>query len=563
MSTETPSRRSGVALLEDPLLNKGTAFSAAERDELGLHGLVPPVVETLEQQAVRAYEALGRYHDDLTRHVYLRSLQDANEVLFYKLVVDHVEELLPLVYTPTVGLACEQFSHIYRRNRGLFLSYPQRDRLPELLRNRPRPDVDAIVVTDGERVLGIGDQGAGGLGIPIGKLSLYTAIGGIHPARTLPVVLDVGTNNRELLDDPEYIGWRHDRIDGEAYVDFVDRFVAAVEQELPGTLLQWEDFATAHARPILDRYRDGVLTFNDDIQGTAAVVVGALAGAVHASGSRLRDQRVVMLGAGSAGIGVSDMLRAQMVADGVPDDEARGRFFVVDKIGLLTADRSDLSAEQRAYAHPADALAGWARTTDGPAGLADVVANARPTILIGLSTAAGAFSESIVRRMAADTERPIIFPLSNPTSRSEADPADLARWTDGRVLVATGSPYPPLHIDGTAGARRPVQQRLHLPCGRAGRRSVESRPRHRRHAARRCTGPRRALPRPRRPARVAAAARRSAPGHRGRDRHGGGDRGRDRRRRGARQRRRAAHPGRRVAVDARLRLTQPKTISLD
>ena len=452
MSTETPSRRSGVALLEDPLLNKGTAFSAAERDELGLDGLVPPVVETLEQQAVRAYAALGRYHDDLTRHVYLRSLQDANEVLFYKLVVDHVEELLPLVYTPTVGLACEQFSHIYRRSRGLFLSYPQRDRLPELLRNRPRPDVDAIVVTDGERVLGIGDQGAGGLGIPIGKLSLYSAIGGIHPARTLPVVLDVGTNNRELLDDPAYIGWRHDRIDGDAYVDFVDRFVAAVEQELPRTLLQWEDFATAHARPILDRYRDRVLTFNDDIQGTAAVVVGALAGAVHASGSRLRDQRVVMLGAGSAGIGVSDMLRAQMVADGVPDDEARGRFFVVDKIGMVTADRSDLSAEQRAYAHPADALAGWTRTADGPAGLADVVANARPTILIGLSTAAGAFSESIVRRMAADTERPIIFPSrtrphaprptppTSPAGRTAACSSPPARRT--RRSTSTGSRCP-------------------------------------------------------------------------------------------------------------------------
>jgi malate dehydrogenase (oxaloacetate-decarboxylating) len=500
MSTETPSWRRGVAVLEDPLLNKGTAFSATERDELGLHGLVPPVVETLEQQAVRAYETLGRYDDDLTRHVYLRSLQDANEVLFYKLVVDHVEELLPLVYTPTVALACQQFSHIYRRNRGLFLSYPRRDRLPELLRNRPRPDVDAIVVTDGERVLGIGDQGAGGLGIPIGKLSLYSAIGGIHPARTLPVVLDVGTNNRALLDDPEYIGWRHDRIDGEAYVDFVDRFVAAVEQELPGTLRQWEDFATAHARPILDRYRDRLLTFNDDIQGTAAVVVGALAGAVHASGTRLRDQRVAVLGAGSAGIGVADMLRAQMVAEGASDDGAARRFFVVDKTGLLTADRSDLSAEQRVYAQPADALAGWTRASDGPAGLADVVANAEPTILIGLSTAAGAFDESIVRQMAATTERPIIFPLSNPTSRSEADPADLARWTDGRVLVATGSPYSPLHVDGkqvpvaqcnnvfifpavglgvvAAGARRVTDGMLHAAASALGELSPARTGRH-------------------------------------------------------------------------------------
>ena len=445
----------GVALLEDPIANKGTAFDAQERRALGLDGLLPPVVETLEQQALRAYEAFGHYSDDLAKHIYLRSLQDTNEVLFYRLLVDHVEEMLPIVYTPTVGVACERFSHIYRRSRGLFLSYPNGDRLVEILRNRPRRDVDAIVVTDGQRILGLGDQGAGGLGIPIGKLSLYSAIGGIDPARTLPIVLDVGTNNRERLADPEYIGWRHERIDGEDYFDFVERFVAAVEQELPGTLLQWEDFATPHARPILERYRDRLLTFNDDIQGTAAVVVGALAGAVRATGSRARNQRIVMLGAGSAGIGVADMLRRQMLSDGLPDGEARRRFFIVDANGLLTEDRSDLSAEQRVYAQPTAALAGWTRTSDGPAGLADVVANAAPTILIGLSTATGAFTEPIVRQMAAQVKRPIIFPLSNPTSRSEADPANLARWTDGRVLVATGSPYPPLALDGK---RVPVAQ---------------------------------------------------------------------------------------------------------
>jgi malate dehydrogenase (oxaloacetate-decarboxylating) len=438
----------GVALLEDPIASKGTAFDAEERRALGLDGLLPPAVETLGQQALRAYEAFSRYGDDLARHIYLRALQDTNEVLFYKLVTDHVEEMLPIVYTPTVGLACQQFSHIYRRPRGLFLSYPDQDRLAQILRNRPHHEVDAIVVTDGERILGLGDQGAGGLGIPIGKLSLYTAIGGIHPARTLPIVLDAGTSNRQLLDDPEYIGWRHERITGDAYAGFVDRFVQAVEQELPGTLVQWEDFATAHARPILDRYRDRLLTFNDDIQGTAAVVAGALVGAVRASGSRLRDQRVVMLGAGSAGIGVADMLRRQMAACGVPDVQARRRFYIVDIAGLLTQDRTDLSAEQRSYAQPAQALAGWTRTSDGPPGLADVVANTVPTILIGLSTAAGAFTEAIVRQMAAQVRRPIIFPLSNPTTRSEADPADLARWTGGRVLVATGSPYPPLELDG-------------------------------------------------------------------------------------------------------------------
>jgi malate dehydrogenase (oxaloacetate-decarboxylating) len=443
-------RGRGIALLTNPLANKGTAFNAQERHDHGLDGLLPPTVETLEQQVARAYGAFSRYEEDLGRHIYLRQLQDTNEVLFYKLILEHLEEMLPIVYTPTVGVACQQFSKIYRRNRGLFLSYPHRDRLPELLRNRRNRDVDVIVVTDGQRILGIGDQGAGGLGIPIGKLSLYSAIGGIHPGRTLPVVLDVGTDNRALLDEPEYVGWRHERIGDDEYDDFTERFVQAVEQELPGTLLQWEDFATPHARPLLDRYRDRLLTFNDDIQGTAAVAVGALTGAIHASGARPRDQRIVMLGAGSAGIGVADMLRAQLVADGLSDAEARRRFFLVDVVGLLTEDRADLTDEQRVYAQPPAALAGWTRTGDGAPGLAEVVANARPTILIGLSTAAGAFTEPIVREMAANVRRPIIFPLSNPTSRSEADPADVARWTDGRALVATGSPYPPMDVDGAS-----------------------------------------------------------------------------------------------------------------
>ncbi|WP_248961813.1 NAD-dependent malic enzyme [Sphaerisporangium perillae] len=446
---ETAARRYGAALLENPLTNKGTAFSATERRELGLDGLLPPVIESLDQQAARAYEAYRGYDANLAKHVYLRALQDTNEVLFYNLLIEHVEELLPIVYTPTVGLACQRFSKIYRRSRGLFLSYPHRERLAELLRNRPNRAVDVIVVTDGQRILGLGDQGAGGLGIPIGKLSLYTAIGGIHPARTLPIVLDVGTNNEERLGDPEYIGWRHERIGDDDYDDYVERFVRAVEQELPGTLLQWEDFATPHARPILDRYRDRLLTFNDDIQGTAAVATGAITGAVRAAGSRMRDQRIVMLGAGSAGIGVADMLRVQMATDGVFDAEARRRFYVVDVNGLLTEHRTDLTPEQRVYAQPAETIAGWTRTGTRAPDLADVIANVDATILIGLSTATGAFSEPIIREMARKVRRPIIFPLSNPTSRSEADPADLARWTEGRVLVATGSPYPPLKIDGT------------------------------------------------------------------------------------------------------------------
>ena len=441
-------RTAGVARLTDPLENKGTAFSESERAELGLDGLLPPVVESLEQQAARAYEAFRGYGDDLGRHIFLRALQDTNEVLFYRLLVDHVAEMLPIVYTPTVGAACQRFSHIYRRNRGLFVSYPLRDRLPQMLASYADRDIDVIVVTDGERILGLGDQGAGGLGIPIGKLSLYTAIGGIHPARTLPIVLDVGTNNTDRLKDPQYLGWRHERVTGDDYYDFVDRFVQAVTSAMPRVLLQWEDFATPHALPILARYRGNLLTFNDDIQGTAAVVVGALAGAVHAAGSRMRDQQLVFLGAGSAGIGVADMIRAQMVGDGLTDAEARGRFYIVDLAGLLTEDRSDLTPEQRAYAQPREAIAGWSVSGGGAPTLADVIGNVPATILIGLSTAAGAFTESIVRMMASKAARPIIFPLSNPTSRSEADPADLVSWTEGRVLTATGSPYPNVTVGG-------------------------------------------------------------------------------------------------------------------
>jgi malate dehydrogenase (oxaloacetate-decarboxylating) len=435
-------------LLDAPLLSKGTAFTQTERTGFGLHGLLPAEVETLEQQVVRAYEAYQRKDEDLERHIYLRALQDTNEVLFYKLLLDHIEEMTPIVYTPTVALACEQFSHIYRRPRGLFISYPLRDSLAELLRNRPNKDVDVIVVTDGERILGIGDQGAGGLGIPIGKLSLYTLIGGIRPERTLPIVLDVGTNNSERLNDPEYLGWRHERITGQAYFDFVDQFVQAVKQELPGTCLQWEDFATPHARPILQRYRDELLTFNDDIQGTAAVALGAALGAVKVTGKTLKEQQIVMLGAGSAGIGVADGLRAAMKGEGLTEDEARSRFWVIDKNGLLQSGRKDLTSEQSVYAQPEGRVSAWPRTSDGHIGLADVIGQIKATILIGLSTVGGAFSEPIVREMARKVDRPIIFPLSNPTSKSEAKAEDLIRWTDGRALVASGSPFAPVSFKG-------------------------------------------------------------------------------------------------------------------
>jgi malate dehydrogenase (oxaloacetate-decarboxylating) len=438
----------GVNLLNRPTLNKGTAFTEGERSQLGLHGLLPPQVESLDQQAARAYEAFRRKGDDLERHIYLRALQDTNEVLFYRLLLDHIEEMTPLVYTPVVAQACQQFSHIYRRPRGLFVPYPLRDSIPALLRNRPNPEVNVIVVTDGERILGIGDQGAGGLGIPIGKLSLYTLIGGIRPERTLPIVLDVGTNNADRLNDPEYLGWRHERVTGQAYFDFVDQFVRAVKQELPNVCLQWEDFAMPHARPILERYRDEMLTFNDDIQGTAAVALGAILGAIGVTRKRLREQQIVFLGAGSAAVGVADYLRAALVQDGLSEAEASGRFWLVDKDGLLHTGRTDLTPAQRVYAQPDDRTAGWPRTSHGAVGLADVIGRVEATVLIGLSTVGGAFTEPIVREMARKVERPVIFPLSNPTSSSEASPDDLVRWTGGRALVATGTPYPTVRYEG-------------------------------------------------------------------------------------------------------------------
>ena len=443
----------GVGVLEDPLGNKGTAFSEEERSELGLRGLLPTVVETLEQQVLRRYQAYQKQPTNVARHINLRALQDTNETLFYRLVSDHIEEMLPILYTPTVGVACQYFSEIYRRARGLFISYPDRDRIGEILHNRPRQEVDIIVVTDGQRVLGLGDQGIGGMGIAIGKLSLYTALGGIDPARTLPVLLDVGTDNAELLDDPVYLGWRHRRIGGADYDDFIDRFVRAVRAELPDVLLQWEDFATMHALPILERYRDQLLTFNDDIQGTAAVVLAALSAGAAANASRLRDQTVVMLGAGSAGIGVSEQIVRSMVADGLSEQDARAKICLVDINGLLTTDRPDLDPAQRRLAQPPGAVPSGepGRRAD----LTDAIDALHPTALIGLSTATGAFTEEVIRRMAAHAKRPIIMPLSNPTNRSEARPQDLADWTEGRALVATGSPFGPMQV---GSASIPVAQ---------------------------------------------------------------------------------------------------------
>ena len=443
----------GQAKLFDALTTKGTAFTVDERRKLGLLGLLPTVVKTLAEQAEHVWHEFSTRHDDLDKHIYLRALQDRNETLFYRVLSEHIPETLPIIYTPTVGEACQRFGEIYRRPRGLFVSYADRDCLSEVIGNRPQRDVDVIVVTDGQRILGLGDQGIGGMGIPIGKLSLYSLIGGIDPARTLPIVLDVGTDNVELLDDPHYLGWRHRRVDDDDYYAFIDKFVAAVREQLPDVLLQWEDFATAHALPILARYRDKMLTFNDDIQGTAAVALGALHGAATVAGRPLSQQQVVMLGAGSAGIGVLDMVRQQMVTEGLSESDALGRIWVVDVVGLLTDDRTDLSAAQREFAQPATRVADWGLS--GPAQLGDVVHQIDVGVLLGLSTAAGAFTEDIVREMAGKTQRPIIFPLSNPTSRAEARPAELDQWTGGRALIATGSPFAPLVRDGV---ERPVAQ---------------------------------------------------------------------------------------------------------
>ena len=445
--------KTGQSKLFDALTTKGTAFTHDERRKLGLLGLLPTAEKTLAQQAEHCWHELSTRRDDLDKHIYLRALQDRNETLFYRVLRDHIPETMPIVYTPTVGEACKRFSEIYRRPRGLFVGYPDRECLREVLRNRPQRDVDVIVVTDGQRILGLGDQGIGGMGIPIGKLSLYTLIGGIDPARTLPIVLDVGTDNFELLDDPRYLGWRHRRIGDDDYYAFIDEFVAVLMEELPEVLLQWEDFATVHALPILERYRDKLLTFNDDIQGTAAVTLGALHGAAKVAGRPLSQQQVVMLGAGSAGIGVLDMIHRQMMAEGLSEQDGLARIWVVDIEGLLTDDRTDLSAAQRKFAQPANRVADWGLT--GPAQLADVVHHVDAGVLLGLSTAAGAFTAEIVRELAGKTDRPIIFPLSNPTSRAEAHPAELDKWTEGRALIATGSPFAPLRRNGV---ERPIAQ---------------------------------------------------------------------------------------------------------
>ncbi len=437
----------GPILLETPLLNKGSSFSVEERMFFNLEGLLPEAIESIEEQTERAYQQYQKFDNDMDKHIYLRNIQDTNETLFYRLVENHITEMMPIIYTPTVGSACEDFSNIYRRGRGLFISYPNRDRIDDMLNNASRQNVKVIVVTDGERILGLGDQGIGGMGIPIGKLSLYTACGGISPAYTLPVVLDVGTNNPQRLSDPMYMGWRHTRITGTEYDNFVDDFIQAVKHRWPEALIQFEDFAQKNAMPLLERYKDTVCCFNDDIQGTAAVTVGSLLAACKAAGTKLSDQRVTFLGAGSAGCGIAEAIIAQMVADGITDAQARSQVFMVDRWGLLVENMPNLLNFQQALIQKNTNIQDW-ELRDTNISLFDVMHNAKPTVLIGVSGVPGLFSEEVIREMYAHCPRPIIFPLSNPTSRVEATPFDLIHWTEGKALVATGSPFDPVVYEG-------------------------------------------------------------------------------------------------------------------
>ena len=438
----------GAEVLSTPLLNKGVAFTQEEREELGLKGLLPPAVLTLEEQARRAYEQFSSQPDDLLKNVYLTALHDRNEVLFYRILTEHLREMLPIVYTPTVGVAIQRYSHEYRKPRGVYLSVNDPSGIEEAFANigATAENIDLVVVTDGEGILGIGDWGVGGINIAIGKLAVYTAAVGIDPSRVLPVILDVGTNREELLNNPFYIGNRHPRITGEAYDEFIDTFVQAVNKQFPKALLHWEDFSSRNARKILDKYRHDVCTFNDDIQGTGAVSLAAVLSAVKASGVPLSEHRVVVFGAGTAGIGIADQVRDAMVRVGVSEEESYKRFWCIDRNGLVTDNMEDLLDFQIPYARKEAEVSEWKQ--NDVIGLAEVVKHVKPTILIGTSTVAGAFKEEIIKEMASHVERPIILPMSNPTPLAEAKPVDLIEWTEGRALVATGSPFEPVTYNG-------------------------------------------------------------------------------------------------------------------
>jgi malate dehydrogenase (oxaloacetate-decarboxylating) len=445
----------GPALLEAPLLNKGGAFSREERQQFNLEGLLPHKIETIEEQLLRARVQLDALKTDIDKHVYLRDLQDTNETLYFRFVIENLEEIMPLIYTPTVGQACQLFSIIYRRKRGVFVSYNDRDRIDEMLQNATKKNVKVIVVTDSERILGLGDQGIGGMGIPIGKLALYTACGGISPAYTLPITLDVGTNNQTLINDPMYLGLKHPRITGNDYVEFVDTFIKAVKRRWPHAIVQFEDFAQSTATPLLARYQDKLCCFNDDIQGTAAVTVGTLLTAClqknqQLKEQKLKDQIVALVGSGSAGCGIAEQIVAQMQDEGLSETEARQRIFMLNSKGLLLDNAEGIRDFQQTLCQSASLLNTWQleNSSSKTATLSDVVNNAKPTILIGVSGQPGIFTEKLIRTMNTYCEQPIIFPLSNPTSQVEALPSDLIEWTQGRAIIATGSPFEPVNYQG-------------------------------------------------------------------------------------------------------------------
>ncbi len=437
----------GPALLETPLLNKGSAFSKEERSHFNLTGLLPPRYETIDEQAERAYRQFSSFNTNINKHIYLRAIHDNNETLFFKLVQNHLAEMMPIIYTPTVGDACEQFSDIYRSSRGLFISYEDRFNIDDMLRNATKNKVKVLVVTDGERILGLGDQGIGGMGIPIGKLSLYTACGGISPAHTLPVMLDVGTNNQKLLDDPMYMGARHKRIDQDSYDEFVELFISAVKRRWPHVMLQFEDFAQPNAMPLLQKYRDRICCFNDDIQGTASVTVGTLLAACRSKGAKLSEQRVAFVGAGSAGCGIAEQIISQMVSEGISAERARSQVFMVDRFGLLTQGMVNLRDFQEKLVQSAEATNAWEIEGDY-ANLIEVMHGAKPDILIGVSGQAGLFTEQVITAMQMHCDMPIIFPLSNPSRQVEATPSQVINWTKGQVIIATGSPFEPVEYEG-------------------------------------------------------------------------------------------------------------------
>jgi malate dehydrogenase (oxaloacetate-decarboxylating) len=437
----------GPALLETPLLNKGSAFTETERKSFNLLGLVPPRYESIEEQVERAFMQYNSFVSPLNKHIFLRAIQDNNETLFYCLLQKHIEEMMPIIYTPTVGEACERFSDIYRSSRGLFISYKERHLMQDILRNATKNKMRVIVVTDGERVLGLGDQGIGGMGIPIGKLSLYTACGGISPAYTLPVVLDVGTNNQKLLDDPMYMGARHRRIEQDQYNDFLDIFINEVKARWPDAMIQFEDFAQPNAMPLLQTYRDKVCCFNDDIQGTAAVTLGTILAACKSRGDKLSKMKIVFVGAGSAGCGIAEMLIKQMMFEGLSEAQSRGNVFMIDRYGLVTEGMEGLRDFQEKLAQPKANISEWTFSGDY-ASLLDAVNCAKPDILIGVSGQPGIFTEQVIKAMSQNCQTPIIFPLSNPSKQVEVRPEQVIEWTKGNVVIATGSPFSAVEYEG-------------------------------------------------------------------------------------------------------------------